>query len=83
MIFKIDNLRTKCIVGGLIPLLWLSIDIAFDNLGANPIYALHVRLGDWSLRFLCLTLAITPIQTMTNWRGMADYRQLFGMYAFF
>jgi sulfoxide reductase heme-binding subunit YedZ len=70
-------------VGCLVPLLWLSIDIAFDNLGANPIYALHVRLGDWSLRFLCLTLAITPIQTITNWRGMADYRQLFGIYAFF
>lgn len=83
MIFNIANLRTKCIVGCLIPLLWLSIDIAFDNLGANPIYALHVRLGDWSLRFLCLTLAITPIQTITNWRGMADYRQLFGIYAFF
>ncbi|MGZ5025925.1 MAG: sulfite oxidase heme-binding subunit YedZ [Methylobacter sp.] len=35
------------------------------------------------MRFLCLTLAITPIQTMTKWRGMADYRQLFGLCAFF
>ncbi|MEE7626863.1 ferric reductase-like transmembrane domain-containing protein [Methylobacter sp. Wu8] len=35
------------------------------------------------MRFLCLTLAITPIQTITKWRGMADYRQLFGLYAFF
>jgi len=61
----------------------LFIDIAFDNLGSNPIQALHIRLGDWSLRFLCLTLAITPIQTVTKWRGMTDYRQMFGLYAFF
>jgi len=64
-------------------LLWLFIDIAFDSLGANPIQALHIRLGDWSLRFLCLTLAITPIKTVTKWRGMTDYRQMFGLYAFF
>lgn len=83
MILQINNLRSKLIVGCLIPLLWLFIDIAFDNLGSNPIQALHIRLGDWSLRFLCITLAITPIQTMTKWRGMADYRQLFGLFAFF
>lgn len=83
MVLQINNLRSKLIVVCLIPLLWLFIDIAFDNLGSNPIQALHIRLGDWSLRFLCITLAITPIQTITKWRGMADYRQLFGLYAFF
>ena len=83
MILRIDNMRSKLIVCGLIPLLWLLVDIAFDNLGSNPIQALHIRLGDWSLRFLCLTLAVTPVQTLTKWRGMADYRQLLGLYAFF
>jgi len=83
MILQIDNLRPKLIIGCLIPLLWLLADIVFDNLGANPIQALHIRLGDWALRFLCITLVITPLQTMTKWRGMADYRQLFGLYAFF
>ena len=83
MVLPINNLRSKAIVVCLIPLLWLLVDIAFDNLGANPIQALHIRLGDWSLRFLCLTLAITPIQIISKWRGMADYRQLFGLYAFF
>jgi len=83
MILQINNLRPKFTVLCLIPLLWLCIDIAFDNLGANSTQALHIRLGDWSLRFLCLTLAITPIQTITKWRGMADYRQLLGLYAFF
>jgi sulfoxide reductase heme-binding subunit YedZ len=83
MILHINNLRSKAIVACLIPLLWLSIDIAFDNLGANPVQALHVRLGDWSLRFLCLTLAVTPIQIITKWRGLSDYRQILGLYAFF
>jgi len=83
MNFQIKNPKLVTFVACLIPLLWLCFDIAFDNLGSNPIQALHIRLGDWSLRFLCITLAITPIQTMTKWRGMTDYRQMFGLYAFF
>ena len=67
----------------LLPLLGLVLDILFNQLGSNPIQALHIRLGDWSLRFLGITLAITPIQTITHWRGMADYRKLFGLYSFF
>ncbi|MFI3215562.1 MAG: protein-methionine-sulfoxide reductase heme-binding subunit MsrQ [Methylococcales bacterium] len=67
----------------LLPLLGLLIDIIFNNLGSNPIQALHIRLGDWSLRFLGITLAVTPIQTIMHWRGLADYRKLFGLYSFF
>lgn len=77
------ELRNLWIMASLIPLVWIFIDILFDNLGANPIQALHIRLGDWSLRFLCITLAITPIQKITKWPGMAHYRQLFGLYSFF
>lgn len=83
MILQIDNLRSKTMAVCFLPLLWLLIDIIFDNLGANPAQALHIRLGDWSLRFICLTLAITPVQVVTGWRGMADYRQLLGLFAFF
>ncbi len=83
MVWRINNLWSLTVFACLIPLLWLFIDIAFDNLGSNSIQALHIRLGDWSLRFLCLTLAITPLQQITKWRGMADYRQLFGLYTFF
>ena len=83
MVLRFNNLWSLTIIAGLLPLLWLFIDIAFDNLGSNAIQALHIRLGDWSLRFLWLTLAITPVQTITKWRGMTDYRQLLGLYAFF
>lgn len=65
-----------------LPLLDLLLDVSLDNMGANPIQALHIRLGDWSLRFLCITLVITPIQTITNWRGMSDYRRMFGLFTF-
>ena len=83
MDIQIKNPKLVTLVVCLIPLLWLFLDIVFDNLGSNPIQALHIRLGDWSLRFLCITLAITPIQTITKWRGMTDYRQMLGLYAFF
>jgi sulfoxide reductase heme-binding subunit YedZ len=39
-------------------------------------------LGDWALRFLCITLLITPIQTITSWRGMSDFRRMFGLFTF-
>jgi sulfoxide reductase heme-binding subunit YedZ len=77
------KLRSIILTVCLLPLLILFIDANLNNLGGNPIEALHIRLGDWTLRFLCITLAITPIQTMTNWRGATEYRQLFGLYTFF
>jgi sulfoxide reductase heme-binding subunit YedZ len=80
---RINTLWSVTILGCLVPLLWLFVDITFNHLGANPIQALHIRLGDWALRFLWLTLFITPLQTMTKWRGMTDYRQLFGLCTFF
>lgn len=77
------HLRKSTIIVCLLPLFFLGVDVVLDNLGSNPIQALHIRLGDWSLRFLCITLAITPIQTITRWRSMTEYRQLFGLFTFF
>lgn len=83
MAARSDKLWWCCCIASLIPLIMLLVDISQDNLGANAIQTLHIRLGDWALRFLWLTLAITPLQVITQWRGMADYRQLFGLYSFF
>jgi len=77
------TLRNTVITLCLLPFLSILLDIFTNNLGANAIQALHIRLGDWSLRFLWLTLTVTPIQVFTNWRGMAQYRQLIGLFAFF
>ena len=83
MWFRINNAWIVISIGCLLPLFGLLLDVLADNLGSNPIQAIHIRTGDWALRFLCLTLAITPLQTMTKWRGMSDYRQMLGMYVFF
>ncbi len=77
------NHRRICLFVGLIPIVIIALDILYDNLGSNAQQALHIRLGDWALRFLCITLFITPLQKITKWRGMSEYRQLFGLYAFF
>jgi sulfoxide reductase heme-binding subunit YedZ len=83
MVLQMNKIWALTILGCVIPLVWLLFDIATNHLGANPIQTLHIRLGDWALRFLWLTLAITPLQTITKWRGMTDYRQLLGLCAFF
>jgi sulfoxide reductase heme-binding subunit YedZ len=54
-----------------------------DQLGANPIEALHFGFGDWALRFLCIGLALTPIKTMTGQSWPTRFRRMMGLFAFF
>lgn len=53
-----------------------------DGLGANPIEKITHVTGEWALRFLLLTLAITPLRTISALRGLASYRRSFGLCAF-
>lgn len=64
-----------------LPLLWLVWAAAMDQLGANPAEALIRSLGDWSLRALCLTLAITPLRTVANVPALARFRRMLGLFA--
>jgi sulfoxide reductase heme-binding subunit YedZ len=41
------------------------------------------RTGDWSLRFLLLTLAVTPLRRLTGWNGLQRFRRMLGLFAFF
>jgi len=41
------------------------------------------RTGDWSLRFLLLTLAVTPVRRLTGWNGLQRFRRMLGLFAFF
>lgn len=65
------------------PLLWLMHGAVTDGLGANPAEALSRGSGDWVLRFLCLTLAVTPLRQITGWTALARLRRMLGLYAFF
>lgn len=50
----------------LLPLIWLIYAATTNQLGANPAEALIRSTGDWTLRFLCLVLAITPLRVLLS-----------------
>jgi methionine sulfoxide reductase heme-binding subunit len=70
-------------VAALLPLVWLVCCAAFNWLGPNPAEALIRSTGDWTLRLLCLTLAVTPLRQLTRWHTLARFRRLLGLFTFF
>ena len=70
-------------VACLIPLAWLVWRGVTGDLTANPIEDITHRTGDWALRFLLVTLAITPLRRMLGWSSLASYRRMMGLFAFF
>ena len=67
----------------LVPFVGLVVGVLQQTLGPNPAETLIRSLGDWTLRFLCLTLAITPLRQWTDWVALARYRRLLGVFAAF
>jgi sulfoxide reductase heme-binding subunit YedZ len=67
----------------LLPLAMLVWDGVHDALGANPVEKITHRTGDWSLRFLLITLAVTPLRKVFGWKFLMRYRRMFGLFAFF
>ena len=67
----------------LAPLAWLVYGAFANQLGANPAEALIRRLGDWTLRGLWLTLAITPLRELTGLAALARLRRMLGVFTFF
>ena len=65
------------------PLAWLVWGAIANTLGPNPAEALIRSSGDWTLRFLCLTLAVTPLRQITGWHALARLRRMIGLYTFF
>lgn len=67
----------------LLPLAHLLWGAVADTLGANPAEALIRGTGDWTLRLLSLTLAVTPARHATGWHGLARFRRMLGLFTFF
>ena len=65
------------------PLANLAWQAAKANLGANPIEAITHSTGDWTLIFLLLTLAITPLRKLTCQLWLIQFRRMFGLFAYF
>jgi sulfoxide reductase heme-binding subunit YedZ len=65
------------------PFVFLLWDAAARDFNANPFNAIVRSTGFWSLRFLCLTLAITPLRWLTHWHSLVKFRRMFGLFSFF
>jgi sulfoxide reductase heme-binding subunit YedZ len=70
-------------VAALLPFAWLFYGAFTNNLGANPAEYLIRSTGDWTLRFLCLTLAITPLRVMAGLPPLARFRRMLGLFTYF
>ena len=64
-------------------LLMRAFEVAGLGLGVNPIEALLHELGRWGLKFLLLTLAITPLRRWTGWTWLPRFRRMLGLFGFF
>jgi sulfoxide reductase heme-binding subunit YedZ len=67
----------------LLPFAQLLAGAVLNTLGPNPAEALIRGTGDWVLRFLCITLAITPLREWTGFSALARLRRMTGLFAFF
>jgi sulfoxide reductase heme-binding subunit YedZ len=67
----------------ILPFAWLVWGAANDALGANPAEYLIRATGDWTLRLLCVTLAVTPLRVMLGLPELAKLRRMLGLFTYF
>jgi sulfoxide reductase heme-binding subunit YedZ len=67
----------------LLPLAYLVFAVSTGRTSANPAEDIQLSTGIWTLRFLLITLAITPVRRVTRWNVLITYRRMFGLFAFF
>ncbi len=70
-------------LASLLPFAWLVAGAVSDTLGTNPVETLTHETGDWALRFLLITLAVTPLRHLTGWLWLIRLRRMLGLFAFF
>ena len=66
-----------------LPFIRLVVFVILDRLGANPVEFITRNTGDWTLYFMCITLAITPLRRLSSWTWLAKLRRMAGLYGFF
>jgi len=71
------------LAASLLPCAWLVYAAASDQLGANPAEALLRSTGDWTLRFLCLVLAVTPLRVLAGLPQLVRFRRMLGLFVYF
>jgi sulfoxide reductase heme-binding subunit YedZ len=77
------GLKPIVFVASLGPFFYLIWAASTGNLSANPLSDLTNETGVWTLRFVCITLAITPLRRLTGWNPFVKFRRMTGLFAFF
>ena len=54
-----------------------------DSLGFNPAETIQLQTGRWALKFLLISLAVTPVRRLTGWNVVIQFRRMLGLFAFF
>jgi len=75
--------KAALFIACLLPFAWLFHGAWSDQLGPNPAETLIRGTGDWVLRFLCLTLLVTPLRQLSGWHALARFRRMLGLFSFF
>jgi sulfoxide reductase heme-binding subunit YedZ len=76
-------LKPLAFAAALGPAAWLIWAVVTGNLSANPLSDITNETGVWTLRFLCVTLALTPLRRLTGWNVVIRFRRMAGLFAFF
>jgi sulfoxide reductase heme-binding subunit YedZ len=77
------GLKPVVFLACLVPFAGLVYGAAIGDLGANPVERVTDVSGQWGLRLLLVTLAITPLRRLTGWNGWMSLRRMLGLFAFF
>lgn len=82
---QLDALKVAVFAVALVPVMRLVHAVVFDpsSLGANPAESIVRSTGDWTLRFLLVTLAVTPVRRLTGFAWLIRLRRMLGLFAFF
>ena len=76
-------LKPAVFVAGLSPAAWLIYAGLTGNLSVNPLSDITNETGLWAIRFICLTLAVTPVRRITGLNEVIRFRRMLGLFAFF
>ena len=80
---QFKTIKASLFLLALLPFLRLLVSAFTDQLGANPVEFITRNTGDWTLYFLCITLAVTPLRRLTHWAWLVKLRRMQGLFAFF
>lgn len=80
---QVSRFKIVLFILALLPFIRLVSSLFLDKLGANPVEFITRNTGDWTLYFLCMTLAITPLRKLLHMPWLLRCRRMLGVYAFF